>query len=66
MRLSPEVGEKRFTDVKSTSPDPKTEEEIKANTSLGVLFLNCMISGDITHHFFVVFQQWWENVALEE
>lgn len=52
-------------DVKSTSPDSKTRQEIKANTSLGVLFLNCTISGDITHDFFIVFQQWQENVALE-
>lgn len=53
------------TDVKSTSSDPKTKQEIKANTSLGVLFLNYMISGDITHYFFIVFQRWQEIVALE-
>lgn len=62
MRLPPEMGESRMLidaychiDVKSTSPDSKTKQEIKANTSSGVLFLNYMISGDTTHDFFLLF-----------
>lgn len=53
-----EVGESRalpvacsHMDVESISSDSKTKQDIKANTSSGVLLLNCMISGETTHEF---------------